>query len=66
MCREYKSLPSSYAITGELKKIGEPPSGRGGSADVWYGVYRGSNVAVKVLRVPATDLVSVEEVHLST
>jgi len=50
MCREHKLLPSSYAITDEVKRIGESPSGGGGSADVWRGVYRGSKVAVKVLR----------------
>jgi len=65
MCREYKLLPSSCAVTDEVKRIGESPSGRGGNADVWCGVYRGSKVAVKVLRVPGpeADLTSVERVR---
>ena len=65
MCREHKSLPSSYIITGELKKIGEAPSGGGGYANVWYGMYRGSNVAIKVLHVSIVDLASVEKVRFS-
>ena len=65
MCREHKSLPSSYVITGELKEVGEPPSGGGGYANVWYGVYRGSKVAIKVLHVSTVDLASVERVRFS-
>lgn len=65
MCREYKSLPSSYAITNELKRIGDLPSGSGGNADVWSGLYRGSKVAIKVLRVYSkVDLASMEKVRL--
>ena len=66
MCREHKSLPSSYIITGELKKIGEFPSGGGGYADVWYGMYRGSKVAIKVLHVFTKDLASIEKVRCFT
>ena len=67
MCREHKSLPSSYAITNELKRTGELPLGSGGNADVWCGLYRGSKVAIKVLRVHSrVDLVSMERVRLST
>jgi len=64
MCRKYKLLPSSYAITDEVKRIGGSPSGRGGNADVWCGMYRGSKVAVKVLRVPGSgaDLANMEMV----
>ena len=65
MCREHKSLPSSYVITGELKKTGELPSGGGGYASVWCGVYRGSKVAIKVLHVTTVDPSSVERVHCS-
>ena len=65
MCREHKSLPSSYVIAGELKKIGEPPSGSGGYANVWCGMYRGSKVAIKVLHVSAVDPASVERVRCS-
>jgi len=66
MCREHKSLPSSYAITNELERIGELPFGSGGNADVWSGLYRGSKVAIKVLRVYSmVDLASVEKVRPS-
>ena len=65
MCREHKSLPSSYVITGELKKIGELPFGGGGYASVWCGVYRGSKVAIKVLHVSAVDPAGVERVRFS-
>ena len=64
MCREHKRLPPSYMITYELSQIGEP-CGRGGNADVWRGVYQGSRVAIKTLRVdPRVDLVSLERVRL--
>ena len=67
MCREHKLLPSSYITTDEVKTIGESPSGRGGNADVWRGVYLGSKVAVKVLRVPSgVDLTSMERVRPPT
>ena len=63
MCREYKLLPSSYTITDEAKRIGQSPTGRGGNADVWCGVYRDSKVAIKVLRIH-TDLARAERVRL--
>jgi len=64
MCCEYKLLPSSYAIADEVKRTGESPSGSGGNADVWCGMYRGSKVAVKVLRVPGPgDLARTEMVR---
>ena len=67
MCREHRSLPSSYAITNELKRIGGSPFGSGGNADVWCGLYQGSKVAIKVLRVHSrVDFASVERVRLST
>ena len=66
MCSERRLLPSSYAVTDELQKIGVIPYGRGGTADVWRGVYRGSRVAVKVLRVHSrVDLAQVEMVRPS-
>ena len=64
MCLVHKQLPSSYTITDELSPIGEYPYGKGGNADVWCGVYRGSRVAIKVLRVgPRVDLVDLERVR---
>ena len=64
MCREHKLLPSSCAIPDGLQTVEEIPHGRGGNADVWRGVYQGSKVAVKVLRIYSrTDLASVEAVR---
>ena len=66
MCREHKLLPSSCAIADGLQTVEEIPHGRGGNADVWRGVYQGSKVAIKELRVlPRRDLVSVEKVQSS-
>ena len=62
MCLKHKRLPPSYAITDELRRIGEYAYGRGGNADVWRGVYRGSGVAIKVLRVDSRNLASLEKV----
>ena len=67
MCCEHKLLPTSYTITNEPKKVGELPSGGGGNADLWYGMYQGTEVAIKVLRVHSgLDLVNVERVRPST
>lgn len=64
MCHEHKLLPSSCTITDELEWSGEYPVYRGGYADVWRGAYRGSGVAIKVLRVNARmDLVNLERVQ---
>ena len=62
MCLERKRLPPSYTITDELKWIGRYPCGRGTSADVWRGAYRGSKVAIKVLRVNSRDLTGLQKV----
>jgi len=63
MCIVYGQLPPSCAITDELRRIEDHPCGRGGSADIWRGVYRGSEVAIKVLRVNSRDLASLEKVR---
>ena len=64
MCGEHKRLPLLYTVTDELRWIGEHPSGRGGTADVWRGVYQGSKVAIKVLRVNSrADLANLERVR---
>ena len=64
MCREHKRLPPSYTITDELSRFGEYPYGGGGNADVWRGVYRGSKVAIKTLRVNSrVDLAGLERVR---
>jgi len=63
MCLEHGRLPPSYVITDELRQIGEHPCGKGGYADVWRGVYRGSWVAVKALRLNSKDFASLEKVR---
>ena len=64
MCREYKRLPPPCTITDELKRIGGRPSGGGGAVDVWRGMYQGSEVAIKVLRVSSeVDLANLERVR---
>ena len=64
ICYEHQRLPPSYTITGKLDRTGEYPIGGGRNADVWRGVYRGSQVAIKVLRVNVgTDLVNLERVR---
>jgi serine/threonine protein kinase len=66
MCREYKRLPPLCAITDELRWVGARPSGRGRTADVWRGMYQGSEVAIKVLRVNSElDLANLERVRPS-
>jgi len=55
MCRKHGLLPSSWTIQGGLRRIDERPCGKGATADVWFGVYMGSKVAVKVLRVNSMD-----------
>ena len=63
MCFEHGRLPLLYTTTDELKWTGEHPCGRGGNADVWCGTYRGSKVAIKVLRINSRELSSLEKVR---
>jgi len=63
MCLKYKRLPPSHTVADELRWIGGYPWGGGGNADVWRGVYRGSSVAIKVLRVNSKDFDSLEKVR---
>ena len=62
MCLKHRQLPPSYALTDELRRIGVRAFGRGGYADVWRGVYRGSRVAIKVLRVDSRNSDGMEKV----
>ena len=51
MCYHHVRLPRSYVIADKLGWTGEHPIEGGGYADVWRGLYQGSQVAIKVLRV---------------
>jgi len=66
MCLAHGQLPPSYAITDELRWIGEHACGGGGSADVLHGVFRGPRAAIKILRVNSRDLASLEKVDPSS
>ena len=64
ICYRPERLPRSYIITDGLVRIGEYPIGCGGYSDVWRGVYQGSKVAIKVLRVnPGSDFANLEKVR---
>jgi hypothetical protein len=63
-CRKHNQLPPSYVITDELRRTGEYPSGGGGNTDVWRGVYQGSEVAIKILRINLkADFIKLERVR---
>ena len=49
------TLPSSYAVSGDLARVGDHPIAFGGFADVWEGTHGGGKVCVKVLRISMND-----------
>lgn len=64
MCLGHRRLPHSYGINDELKWIGPYPYGGGGNADVWRGIYQGSKVAIKALRINSrVNFVDLERVR---
>ena len=55
-CAEVEILPVSYYLDdNQIEKLDEVPFASGGYSDVWCTLYRGENIAVKVLRVYAAD-----------
>ena len=64
ICSNYGILPSSYAISGELTRVGNDPIGTGGFADVWEGTHNGIKVCIKCLRVTQQSRRSVEKVNI--
>lgn len=50
ICGTYAILPTRYPNVGNLVVVGDGPSDRGGSADIWRGEVDGCPVAVKVAR----------------
>ena len=56
LARKHARLPQSMIITGEIDFSGSGHlSTSGGFADIKPGLYEGSTVAVKTLRVATTD-----------
>ena len=64
ICSNHGILPSSYAISGELTRVGNDPIGTGGFADVWEGTHNGIKVCIKCLRVTQQSRRSVEKVNI--
>jgi hypothetical protein len=55
LCAAHGMLPSSYILTDGLEVIGDKAYKFGGFADIWKGRFEGRNVAIKALRVYATN-----------
>ena len=51
ICGDSMTLPSSYAISGDLARVGSHPIAFGGLADVWEGAHGGRKVCIKVLKI---------------
>jgi len=54
LCGRMGYLPSSYLLSDKFDLSGMPRAS-GGCADVWMGVFKGKEVAVKILRVSEVD-----------
>ena len=55
LCGRTGSLPASYIIRERLIKTTDQPTAPGKLGDVWEGIYNGSRVAIKALRVYKDD-----------
>jgi len=55
ICGDSMTLPSSYATTGDLVRVGGHPIAFGSLVDVWEAVHGGRKVCVKVLKVSIND-----------
>jgi hypothetical protein len=54
ICGRQAYLPKSLAIPLSYNPV-EIPQSRGGYADMWKGVYRGREVAIKTIRIYQTS-----------
>ena len=55
LCSKCKILPVSHILDQELTKTNELPYANGGFADVYRGLYKGNQVAIKSLRISSQD-----------
>jgi len=55
ICGDNMTLPSSYAVSGDLARVGDDPVAFGGFADVWEGTRSDTKVCIKALRVTLND-----------
>ena len=54
LCGRMGCLPASYLLSEKFDLSGTPRA-FGGFADIWVGVFKGKDVAIKLLRVPNAD-----------
>ena len=64
ICSSRAILPSSYTISSDLARVGEDPVAYGGFSDVWEGIYNGSKVCIKHLRVSEQIRQAIEKVGI--
>ncbi|KAF9777371.1 kinase-like domain-containing protein [Thelephora terrestris] len=61
ICGHNAILPSSYAILGDLARVGDDPFDFGGFSDVWKGTHNGRKVCIKRLRLSEQSREAVEK-----
>ena len=64
ICINHGILPSSYIITNDLARVGEDPVAFGDFSNVWEGIYNGSKVCIKCLRVSEQTRQAIEKVGI--
>lgn len=64
ICARHTILPSSYAVSGGLARVGDKPVAFGGFADVWEGIHNGRKVCVKALRFYLDDEPTLTKVRI--
>lgn len=55
LCNTCGILPTSHTLPGGIEITSERPIMSGGYADVWIGRYGGQQVAIKALKIYASD-----------
>ena len=64
ICCQHNILPSSYNVSGNLKRVDSDPVASGGFSDVWEGVHDGKTVCIKRLRVTQQTRQAIEKVRI--